>query len=79
MAARVSHVIQSAAAIAAKAGITYEVAFGDSPPEGTRVALTIPIPCETSRRWGAQPAWGCRPVFVTALADLVRRALSDDD
>lgn len=72
-------VTQSAAAIAAKAGVTYQLVFGDSPPEGTRVALTIPIPCETATRWGAQPAWGCHPPFIKALADLVRRALSDDD
>jgi hypothetical protein len=69
---------ESARKVAALAGITYELAFGDAPP-GQRVSLTAPIDCAATRIWGVTPTWGTHPRFVQSLAALVRKALSDDD
>jgi len=70
---------ESAQKIAARAGITYDLHFGTSPPEGPRVSLTAPIECAATRAWNTRPTWGLHPRFVAALAVLARKAFSDDD
>ena len=70
---------ESAQKIAARAGITYDLHFGTSPPEGQRVSLTAPIECAATRAWNVKPTWGTHPTFVQSLSALVRKALRDDD